>query len=73
MKKCFASIVPIQKGDKFSFMQCPKNELECIEMEKIPYASIVGSLMFAQTYTRPDISFAVRMLGRYQSNPELDH
>ncbi|XP_075083279.1 secreted RxLR effector protein 161-like [Nicotiana tabacum] len=42
-------------------------------MESIPYSSIVGSLMFAQTCTRPDISFAVGMLGRYQSNPGIDH
>ncbi|KAL6322453.1 hypothetical protein AAG906_008108 [Vitis piasezkii] len=35
-------------------------------MERIPYASAVGSLMYAQTCTRPDISFAVGMLGRYQ-------
>ena len=38
-----------------------------------PYASIVGSIMYAQTCTRPDISFVVGMLGRYQSNPGLDH
>ncbi|XP_070005403.1 secreted RxLR effector protein 161-like [Nicotiana sylvestris] len=42
-------------------------------MESIPYSSIVGSLMYAQTCTRPDISFAVEMLGRYQSNPGIDH
>ena len=42
-------------------------------MEGIPYPSIVGSLMYAQTCTRPNISFAVRMLGRYQSNLGLDH
>ena len=42
-------------------------------MEGIPYASAVGSLMYAQTCTRPDISFAVGMLGRYQINPGLDH
>ncbi|XP_033508918.1 secreted RxLR effector protein 161-like [Nicotiana tomentosiformis] len=29
--------------------------------------------MYAQTYTRPDISFAVGMLGRYQSNLAIDH
>jgi len=29
--------------------------------------------MYAQTCMRPDISFAVGMLGRYQSNPGLDH
>jgi len=42
-------------------------------MENIPYASVVGSLMYAQTCTRLDISFAVGMLGRYQSNPGFDH
>ena len=47
MEKCSASVVSIQKGDKFSLMQCPKNELERKQMEQIPYASIVGSLMYA--------------------------
>ena len=42
-------------------------------MERIPYASTVGSLMYAQTCTRPDISFAVGMLGRYQINPRLEN
>ena len=42
-------------------------------MERIPYASAVGSLMYAQTCTRPDISFVVGMLDRYQSNPGMDH
>ncbi|WVZ23370.1 hypothetical protein V8G54_001914 [Vigna mungo] len=73
MEECSPGIVPIQKGDKFSQMQCPKNDLERKAMESIPYASVVGSLMYAQTCTRPDISFAVGMLGRYQSNPGMDH
>ncbi|XP_071722114.1 secreted RxLR effector protein 161-like [Rutidosis leptorrhynchoides] len=42
-------------------------------MKNIPYASAVGSLMYAQVCTRPDIAFAVAMLGRYQSNPGMDH
>lgn len=29
------------EDDKFSLMQCPKNELEQNEMESIPYAYIV--------------------------------
>ena len=69
MDKCSTSLVPIHKGDKFSFMQCPKNDLKRKQMENIPYASVVGSLMYAQTCTRPDINFAVGILGRYQSNP----
>ncbi|RVW30098.1 hypothetical protein CK203_104534 [Vitis vinifera] len=40
---------PVAKGDKFSLNQCPKNSLESQEMQKIPYASVVGSLMYAQS------------------------
>ncbi|XP_034676504.1 secreted RxLR effector protein 161-like [Vitis riparia] len=43
------------------------------QMKNIPYASEVKSLMYAQVCTRPDIAFVVGMLGRYQSNPGLDH
>ncbi|KAL4354134.1 hypothetical protein GQ457_06G003750 [Hibiscus cannabinus] len=60
-------------GDKFNLNQCPKNEFEREQMKNIPYASVVGSLMYAQVCTRPDIAFAVGMLGRYQSNPGIDH
>jgi len=31
------------------------------EIRKIPYASFVGSLMYAMTCTQPDISFVVGM------------
>ena len=42
-------------------------------MKNIPYTSAVGSLMYAQVCTRPDIAFVVGVLGRYQSNPGIDH
>lgn len=29
--------------------------------------------MYAQVCTRPNVAFAVNVLGRYQSNPGLDH
>jgi len=41
-------------------------------MENISYVSIIGSLMYAQTCMRLDISFVVGMLGRYQSNLRLN-
>jgi len=34
-----------------------------------PYASLVGSLMYAQVCTRPDLAFPLSVLGRFQSNP----
>ncbi|XP_048326799.2 secreted RxLR effector protein 161-like [Ziziphus jujuba] len=42
-------------------------------MKAIPYASAVGSFMYAQVCTKLDIAFVVGMLGRYQSNPGVDH
>ncbi|WKA00504.1 hypothetical protein VitviT2T_018850 [Vitis vinifera] len=42
-------------------------------MRTIPYSSLVGSLMYAQVCTRPDITFVVGMLGRYLSNPGIEH
>ncbi|XP_041002881.1 secreted RxLR effector protein 161-like [Juglans microcarpa x Juglans regia] len=73
MKDCSPSVAPIVKGDWFNLNQCPRNDLEREQMKNIPYASAVGSLMYAQVCTRPDIAFAIGMLGRYQSDPGLDH
>ena len=73
MNDCSPSVAPIVKGDRFNLNQCPKNDLEREQMKNIPYASAVGSLMYAQVCTRPDIAFVVGMLGRYQSDPGLDH
>ena len=73
MNDCSPSVSPIVNGDRFNLNQCSKNDLETEQIKNIPYASEVGSLMYAQVYTRPDIAFAVGMLGRYQSNPGLDH
>ena len=42
-------------------------------MKNIPYAFAVGSLMYAQVCTRLDIELIVGLLGRYQSDPGLDH
>ena len=73
MKDCSPSVAPIRKGDKLSLNQCLKNDLEKESMKNIPYASTVGSLMYAQVCTRPDIAYAVGVLRRYQSNPGMDH
>ena len=73
MHNCSASPAPIMKGDKYGKFQCPKNEYEAAQMKSIPYASAVGSIMYAQVCTRPDLAFVTGMLGRYQSNPGLEH
>ena len=73
MQSCSPGKAPIVKGDKLSTDQCPQNESEKENMKTVPYSSVVGSLMYAQVCTRPDIAFAVGVLGRYLSNPGLMH
>ena len=73
MNNCSPSVAPILKGDRFDLNQCPKNDFEQEHMKNIPYTSTVGSLMYAQVCTRLDIAFIVGVLGRYQSNPGIDH
>ena len=73
METCKGGEVPVVKGDKLSKEQCPKSDFEKEAMKNIPYASAIGSLMYAQVCTRPDIAFAVNVLGRYLSNPGHDH
>ena len=42
-------------------------------MKVIPYASAIGSIMYAMLCTRPDVCLAISIAGRYQSNPEVEH
>jgi hypothetical protein len=50
-----------------------QNQYEIDEMKAVPYASAIGSLMYAQVCTRPDLVFVIGMLGRYQKNPVKSH
>nr|GEU61087.1 putative zinc finger, CCHC-type [Tanacetum cinerariifolium] len=61
------------KRDAFGSHQCPKTKVEYEEIRKIPYASVVGSLMYAQVCTRLDITYICGMLSRFQSNLGLLH
>ena len=42
-------------------------------MEKIPYASVIGSIMYAMLCIRPDVAFALSVTSRFQANPGESH
>jgi hypothetical protein len=73
MHKCNPTPAPIVKDVKFGKFQCPRNQYEIDEMKAVSYASAVGSLMYAQVCTRPDLTFVTGMLGRYQKNSGKPH
>ena len=65
--------LPFTHGIHLSSEQSPKTPQEVEDMRRFPYASAVGSLMYAMLCTRPDICYAVGMVSRFQSNPGPDH
>ena len=64
--------VPIPVGIKLLVEQCPKTQEE-EDMSCVPYASAVGSLMYAMVCTRLDISHVVGLLSRIMLNPGKEH
>ena len=42
-------------------------------MKAVPYASAVGSLMYVMLSIRPNVCYAMGMVSRYKSNPELEY
>lgn len=64
---------PLASHFKLSSKQCPTSEKEKDEMEKVPYASAVGSLMYDMVCTRPDLAHAVGVVNRFLSNPGKEH
>ena len=73
MHKSKPTPAPIVKGDSFGKHRCPKNKYELEQIKTVPYALAVGSLQYAQVCTRPDLYFVTRILGRYQSDPGIEH
>uniref|UniRef100_UPI00200E096E Ty1/Copia family ribonuclease HI n=1 Tax=Escherichia coli TaxID=562 RepID=UPI00200E096E len=65
--------LPMSHGITLSRSQCPSTTEERERMSKIPYASAIGSIMYAMICTRPDVSYALSMTSRYQSNPGESH
>eukprot|EP00253_Pinus_taeda_P021795 PITA_21795 len=64
---------PFASHFKLSKEMCPKTQEDMDYMSKVPYASAVGSLMYAMVCTRPDISHVVGVVSRYMKNPRKEH
>jgi hypothetical protein len=58
-------LLPFRHGVPLTKERCPKTPQKEEQMRDVPYASTVGSLMYAMLCTRPDICFAVGMVNRY--------
>ena len=64
---------PLAGHFKLSLSQCPTSDEEKNEMQKIPYALVVGSLMYVMVCTRPDIAHVVGVVSRFLSDSGKEH
>jgi hypothetical protein len=64
---------PIAPHFKLSAEQCPSTDEDFEYMSRVPYSSVVGSLMYAMVCSRPDLSYAMSLVSRYMANPGKEH
>ncbi|KAJ9567308.1 hypothetical protein OSB04_003274 [Centaurea solstitialis] len=65
--------IPMQHGIVLSKTQCPVSSEDQDRMKSVPYASAIGSIMYAMLCTRPDVAYSVSVTSRYQQNPGEPH
>ena len=64
---------PLPSGHVLYDPKQERSEQSKMEMLNVPYAEVLGAMLYLSTRTRPDIASAVSMLGKYQSAPEQNH
>lgn len=47
--------------------------IESKNIDKVPYTSAVGSLMYAIVRSRPDLAFDVGLVSKFMSKPSREH
>lgn len=52
---------------------CPNFDDDIGEMSNVPYASVVGILMYTMVCIRPDIAQAMGVLSRFMYSPGKKH
>ncbi|KAJ9552730.1 hypothetical protein OSB04_016775 [Centaurea solstitialis] len=65
--------IPMQHGIVLGKSQCPISSEDQDKMKSVPYASAIGSIMYAMLCTRPDVAYSVSVTSRYQQNPGEPH
>ena len=73
MGDCKSVATPAEPGLKLSLDMSPKIDRERDGMKLIPYKEAVGALLYISTTTRPDISYAVGQVAKFNHNPGLTH
>lgn len=67
MDDCKHVKTPLATHIKISSVDSPTTDSELRYMEKNPYANVVGSMMYLIVCSRPDISYLVSVISRFNA------
>ena len=67
MKDFKKGFILMRHGVQISMEQLPKTLEDKSLIERIPYASAIGSITYAMICTRLDITYALSFMSRYQA------
>ena len=73
MNESKAVSTPLASHFTLSMDQRPKSNAEREELSKIPYANIIGSIMYTMLCTRLDLAQATSVTSRFMSDHGRDH
>ena len=74
MQEANAKETPMTAGLKLSKAQCPTAEKAAVmTSEQRWYRSTVATLLYFNTWTRPDLAYAISKLCKFMQNPGAEH
>ncbi|XP_048501345.1 secreted RxLR effector protein 161-like [Beta vulgaris subsp. vulgaris] len=65
--------IPSATNSHLSVAFAPKYAEEKEYMSRVPYASVIGSLLYAMVFTRADFTHAVNVVSRFVGDPGEEH
>ena len=66
MKDYKKGFIPMRHGVQISKEKSPKTSEDKALIERIPYASAIGSIIYAMMCTKPDVAYALSVRSRFQ-------
>ena len=73
IKNSKRGLISMRHEISLSRSMSPKTHKERANMDRIPYASAIGSIMYVMLCTRLDIAYALSVTSRYQADLGLEH
>ena len=73
MKEAKPVALPLTNNFRLSKTISPQTEEEILDMDRVPYAAGVESLMYTMVYCRPDIAHAISQVSIFMVQPSREY